>query len=215
VVLTASEAAGEQCPVCQKPFEGKVQVDPRSAWGTTVPPAISLAGSPGGKASRSCCLCGTDAILVPFYLRTLSSRREGSQVVTRWYNFPAECCQKCFATVSGLQTAKLLLMILGFGPLIVVGVLFILSGGRRRGPQPPAAEALTMPMCGTLVLMLVCLLGLLVIWSIRRGLVNSPHLTYTLDRLKQAHQIATGDTRIKVIPLARVSEGGSFFEADQ
>jgi hypothetical protein len=59
------------------------------------------------------------------------------------------------------------------------------------------------------------LMGCLVVGAMRWRLVRSRHLAPTLAYLKAIHAQGTGEARIRVVPLARVSNRNNIFELER
>lgn len=155
---------------------------------------------------NSCVLCGSsDSQLVPFYLRTMSGTSQGTTITTRWRNYKAECCAACFDRVSRLQRMKLAMNVIGFGPMFLIGLILIASKDAVSGAM------LAFPF----VTMIVGLIGLGVVGMKRRQLIRTPHFAATMEMLKSIHRLTTRDTRIRVIPLATVSQSDSVFESER
>jgi hypothetical protein len=141
--------------------------------------------------SAHCALCGSGGPLQQFILRTFSATSDFGTVTRRWCDFPSECCSPCFQRLSRLQSANLLLTIISTVTIILSPMLWYILQSI------------------SIILGLVALLsgaGLVIVWISRRNLVSSPYVISLIEQLKAEHQCATGDSRIKVIPLATTSK---------
>ncbi len=72
--------------------------------------ATDSAGAPFVAAEQAvsepagCALCGCDETdLVPFYIRTVSTRSFVGDTVIRWLHHPSNCCLKCFRKIEAVQ----------------------------------------------------------------------------------------------------------------